>query len=702
MALDNILANALDIGKTIGDQTQARLNYGIQKQAGNVLATGDYGGAANVLNQAGLIDQGQKVQQYGQSNTTYGQGQTDRSNTIAGATAFGGGNYAAATQAFAKTPDLNNVQASVNAGQADRQKQVDNVSKALDYLDNAVKTQGPQAADTAWRALDPNVLGVKDPNVWAQMHQAFVANPQGFITSVRAAATPVKGEVVPDDATLKNPVSGVIIGAPGTPKPLIIPKDAGLFQPGAPAPAAGPAPTQPLTAPATAPAAGAPRNQRNNNPGNIEDGPFAQSLPGYAGTDGRFAKFTDPGAGTQAQMALLKSYGGRGIDTVAGIINRWAPPSDGNDTSAYVASVAKQLGVQPGQKLDMTDPVVLSDLAAAIQRQEGGANSGTKDAAPLMGGPAQDTLAPPAGGRWLVKPTPEAPQWQPDGKGNLVNVKTGDRKVDPTASIDPASADPKVVQMVIDGRYPIPTGRAAADPKWQAVVAAAAAQDPTFNAADYATRAKTRQDFTSGKASANITALNTAIGHIDQLDKQVDGLNNSSIPALNKVGNWFASETGDPRIKAFDANKMAVADEVLRVFRQTGGSMTEAKDFQKLMDAADSPDQLHGVVQEMTKLLGSRLEALGTQYQQGLGKAADPIQFLNRKSQAAFTRITGIAPSGPAPDLGGVKAAAPAAPAAAAPVSATILAARQAIAKGAPRDAVIQRLRAHGVNPAGL
>lgn len=114
-----------------------------------------------------------------------------------------------------------------------------------------------------------------------------------------------------------------------------------------------------------------PRNKRNNNPGNIEDGPFAKGLPGYAGTDGRFAKFTSPEAGAGAQVALLGSYGKRGIDTVEEIINRWAPPSDNNPTEAYVKFVSAKIGVKPGQKLDMADPATLSDIAGAIKQFEG-------------------------------------------------------------------------------------------------------------------------------------------------------------------------------------------------------------------------------------------------------------------------------------------------------------------------------------------
>jgi hypothetical protein len=119
----------------------------------------------------------------------------------------------------------------------------------------------------------------------------------------------------------------------------------------------------------------APRGERNNNPGNIEDGPFAKSLPGYKGSDGRFAIFETPQAGQAAQGALLQSYGKRGINTVQAIISRWAPPSDGNPTNGYAAFVARKLGVDPSQPLDMNNPNVLQALSGAIAEFENGGAS---------------------------------------------------------------------------------------------------------------------------------------------------------------------------------------------------------------------------------------------------------------------------------------------------------------------------------------
>ncbi len=115
------------------------------------------------------------------------------------------------------------------------------------------------------------------------------------------------------------------------------------------------------------------RGFNNNNPGNIEDGPFARAQAGYLGSDGRFAKFASLDAGNAAMDALLKSYGNRGFNTPESIINRWAPPSDNNPTNAYAANVAKALGVQQNAALDMNNPEIRQQIMRAITLQENGA-----------------------------------------------------------------------------------------------------------------------------------------------------------------------------------------------------------------------------------------------------------------------------------------------------------------------------------------
>ena len=114
-----------------------------------------------------------------------------------------------------------------------------------------------------------------------------------------------------------------------------------------------------------------PRGVRNNNPGNLE---ASSSNPGVGqtGSDGRFAKFETPEHGIRALGRNLLSYQRQGIDTVSDIINRWAPPTDNNDTAAYIKSVCAQLGVKADQPLDASNPDTLQALCAAIIKHENG------------------------------------------------------------------------------------------------------------------------------------------------------------------------------------------------------------------------------------------------------------------------------------------------------------------------------------------
>lgn len=109
----------------------------------------------------------------------------------------------------------------------------------------------------------------------------------------------------------------------------------------------------------TAPGTGT-RAERNQNPGNIEDGPFARSQPGYVGSDGRFAKFDSAASGSNAQAALLKSYISRGTNTIGKIVSKWAPPSE-NDTEAYIGKVEALTGIN-------RNAVIAPQQVAAVQQ----------------------------------------------------------------------------------------------------------------------------------------------------------------------------------------------------------------------------------------------------------------------------------------------------------------------------------------------
>ncbi|WP_248322037.1 hypothetical protein [Caballeronia sp. Sq4a] len=116
----------------------------------------------------------------------------------------------------------------------------------------------------------------------------------------------------------------------------------------------------------------APRGIRNNNPGNIRYGEFARSAGAVGADSGGFAVFADMSAGIEATVKLLRSYASRGFDTIRKIISRWAPANE-NDTQAYIAAVAKQIGVSADAQLSVDQ---LRGVAGSIFQHENGSAYG--------------------------------------------------------------------------------------------------------------------------------------------------------------------------------------------------------------------------------------------------------------------------------------------------------------------------------------
>jgi hypothetical protein len=99
---------------------------------------------------------------------------------------------------------------------------------------------------------------------------------------------------------------------------------------------------------------------RNNNPGNIESGPFTRTH-GAIGSDGRFAVFPNEATGMAAIVALLRSryYSGQSI---AEVIKKYAPPNE-NDTRAYIARVQRQTGLPADTVVSALDDAHLAVIA---------------------------------------------------------------------------------------------------------------------------------------------------------------------------------------------------------------------------------------------------------------------------------------------------------------------------------------------------
>lgn len=108
------------------------------------------------------------------------------------------------------------------------------------------------------------------------------------------------------------------------------------------------------------------RGIRNNNPGNIREN--GTQWKGRIGDDGAFVIFDSPENGIRAMVRILKSYSGRGVDTLKNIIATWAPSTE-NNTESYIKSVEQRTGIKAGEVVTVDK---YPSLIAAIIHHENG------------------------------------------------------------------------------------------------------------------------------------------------------------------------------------------------------------------------------------------------------------------------------------------------------------------------------------------
>jgi len=360
------------------DATQSVL---ARHYVGGALQRGDVAGAAQEAFRLGMLGEGQQLQQQAQQQSVLAA----RAN--AGSQLAVGQGQQAAT-GLAATGDFegaNEIRQQVAAMDAQQRAQAAQANEARARVALQIRSMpqeerarvGPQLAQQAGVEVPPDFD-------WSDTRL------DGFINSARSIDQILKTQEPYTLGANDRRYNGQNqLVAQGYEKPdfLVVPQGGSAVPLNDAARAAGgvspnaPQPGSPVGAGVSAMVAnpsGAARGERNNNPGNIEDGPFARSLPGYAGSDGRFARFATPEQGIAANTRLLSSYIQRGYNTPAEIVGRWAPQSEnGASTGNYAAYVAQRLGIGVN---DPVPPERVPELRNAMFEFENGRRPGAGQA----------------------------------------------------------------------------------------------------------------------------------------------------------------------------------------------------------------------------------------------------------------------------------------------------------------------------------
>jgi len=108
--------------------------------------------------------------------------------------------------------------------------------------------------------------------------------------------------------------------------------------------------------------------QRINNPFNIRQ--YNQGFVGETGAEDGFISFEDPMYGVRAADKVLTTYGrDRDIDSIRGLVSRFAPPSE-NETQSYIDYISGQLGIDADAEIDLSDPAMRSRILAPMAKIE--------------------------------------------------------------------------------------------------------------------------------------------------------------------------------------------------------------------------------------------------------------------------------------------------------------------------------------------
>lgn len=121
------------------------------------------------------------------------------------------------------------------------------------------------------------------------------------------------------------------------------------------------------------------RGLANCNPGNIRRSAVRYKGEVQPSRDPAFKQFESMAWGYRAIFVLLDTYRTRhGLDTLRGMISRWAPPSE-NRTDCYIRAVSDRTGIGPDEKVDTRDRRTMTAIAAAMSRVENGVDASMTD-----------------------------------------------------------------------------------------------------------------------------------------------------------------------------------------------------------------------------------------------------------------------------------------------------------------------------------
>lgn len=175
--------------------------------------------------------------------------------------------------------------------------------------------------------------------------------------------------------------------------------------------------------------------------------------------------------------------------------------------------------------------------------------------------------------------------------------------------------------------------------------------DPSYDDKLYGQRNKTQTDWTSGKTRDSMVATNTVVKHLQELNEATKALapfTNAILPSLNErlmTGKAEFNPKLRDAIKRFGTARQAVASELERVYRGTGGSQGDINEWRDNLSPYDATDAKQSALKTAVTLMFGRINSATDSYKASMGKNP-PAGLGLTSSSLRVLRGMGIDPGG--------------------------------------------------------
>lgn len=196
-----------------------------------------------------------------------------------------------------------------------------------------------------------------------------------------------------------------------------------------------------------------------------------------------------------------------------------------------------------------------------------------------------------------------------------------------------------IVRGLAEGRSPFPAGFLLRSPIGQRYMQWAGQYDPEFDATVFNARQAQRKNYEGGgKQFQEMQAITTVAGHLKSLMERADALHNfEGLGPLNAPANavlhGYREMSQDPRLATFESTKNTVTNELAKAYRGGVVSDSSVREWEKTINAAQTPQQLRAVIGNLNELLSSKRYALEEGYKRTMGKNSKLPQDFTSESE---------------------------------------------------------------------